>query len=60
MGSSAAASLEGEEEAAPVAESRPREHSSAVPNVESSTQAVVFVRVRFLSAISGTGQAAEL
>ena len=43
---------------APFVESA-REHSSAVPNVASSTQVVVFVRVRFLSASSGTGQAAE-
>jgi len=55
FGSSAAASLE--DETAPLVESA-REHSSAEPKVESSTQVVVFVRVRFLRASSGTGQAA--
>lgn len=56
LGSSAAASLD--EVTAPSAESA-REHSRAVPKVASSTQVVVLVRVRFLSASSGTGQAAE-
>ena len=57
MGSSAAASFD-EVTAPPFVESA-REHSSAVPKVESSTHFVVLVRVRFRSASSGTGQAAE-